>query len=345
MSCHLRYRRAERRRRLGTLLIGVAALALFAADLAAGSSGMTLDRLFAAMAAGPDALEPDAIILWSVRLPMSATAFMVGAALGLAGLLIQTITANALASPSTLGITSGASFGAALAIAFGWSLMGELWMGTIAAAFAFALLISAGILSLGRFRGMTPGTLILAGIIMNFFFTALQQFLQYRSSPETAQLIAGWTFGNLERSSLLAAGAAAGALVLTLVFMLPNAWKLTALTVGEERAKSLGIAVGRLRLAAFAAAALLVAASVSFIGTVAFVGLVAPHAAKLILGDDARDLIPASTLLGGALLLASALTAKLLSTGAMLPVGIVTSLVGVPFLFWLLLRDRGGLNA
>lgn len=329
---------------MGTFLIGIVALALFAADLAAGSSGMTFDRLFAALSDGPDASSPDAIILWSIRLPMSATAFTVGAALGLAGLLIQTITANALASPSTLGITSGASFGAALAISAGFSLGGALWAGTIAAAFVFALLISGAILALGRFRGMTPGTLILAGIVMNFFFTALQQFLQYRSSPETAQLIAGWTFGNLERSSPLAAASAGVALIVVLLLTLPNAWRLTALTVGEERAKSLGIAVGRLRLGAFAGAALLVAASVSFIGTVAFVGLVAPHAAKLILGDDARDLIPASTLLGGALLLASALTAKLLSTGAMLPVGIVTSLVGVPFLFWLLLRDRGGLH-
>lgn len=341
MSCHLRYRQNERRRRAGTLLIGAAALILLLSDLAVGSSAMPLERLWSALLSGPDAPAPDALILWSVRMPMSATTLLVGAALGLAGFLIQTITANALASPSTLGITSGAAFGAALAISMGWSVGGALWLGTITTAFVSALLISAAILLLGRFRGMTPGTLILAGIVMNFFFTALQQFLQYRAAPETAQLIAGWTFGNLERSSLLAAASAGASLIVVLVFALSRAWQFTALSIGEERARSLGVAVGRLRVGAFAAAALLVAASVSFIGTVAFVGLVAPHAAKLILGEDARDLMPASTLLGGALMLASSLAAKLLSTGAMLPVGIVTSLVGVPFLFWLLLRDRG----
>ena len=200
MSCHVHYRQAMKHRL--ALIFGLTALTalLFAADLTAGSSGMPLSAVLNALWAGPSGQSPEALILWSLRLPMTLTALFVGAALALAGLQIQTITANALASPSTLGITSGASFGAALAITAGFTVGGELWLGTMTASFLASLLICALILALGRLRGMTPTTLILAGIVMNFFFMALHQFLVYVASPEVAQLISGWTFGNLERA-------------------------------------------------------------------------------------------------------------------------------------------------
>ena len=340
MSCHIHYRERQRGRFILTACIAAAALMLLAADLATGSSGIPLAELLESLAAGPSGNTPQTLILWELRLPMSITALFVGAALSLAGLSIQTITANALASPSTLGITSGASFGAALAITGGFTIAGELWTGTIAAAFISALIICALILALGRMRGMTPSTLILAGIIMNFFFIALEQLLIYLSSPETAQLINGWTFGNLESAGWLSAAAAGGALAVGLLFLAPAAWQLTTLSVGEERAKSLGVPVGRLRILVFSVSSLLVAASVSFIGTIAFVGLVAPHCAKLLLGDDQRWLIPGSMLAGGFIMLLSSLAAKWLSAGAMLPIGIVTSIAGVPFLLVLLLKSR-----
>ncbi len=341
MSCHAQYKRDQKARLLAAALLAAASIVLFAADLSTGAAGLGSADVLRILFEGPNAEAPESLIVWMIRLPMSLTAFAVGAALALAGLAIQTITANPLASPSTLGITSGASFGAALAVSFGFSPAGELWLGTIAAAFLFALLISFFILMLGRLRGMTASTIILAGIIMNFFFTALQQFLQYRASPEVAQLIAGWTFGNLDRSSMLSAGAALSALGLALVWFCAHIWELTALSIGEERAQALGIRVERLRCLAFAASSILIAASVSFIGPVAFVGLVAPHCSRLLLGDDQRCLLPGSILFGGALMLLSSLASKWLSAGAALPVGIVTSLVGVPFLFVLLIRERG----
>ena len=340
MSCHLHYREAQRHRLLLILGLALLTVLLFAADLSAGSSGMALADILSALREGPSGESPEALILWSLRLPMTVTALFVGAALALAGLQIQTITANALASPSTLGITSGASFGAALAITAGFTVAGELWLGTMAASFIAALVICALILTLGRLRGMTPTTLILAGIVMNFFFMALHQFLIYVASPEVGQLISGWTFGNLERSGWLSAAAAAGAVVFGALMLAPKVWALTTLSIGEERAKSLGIQVGRLRLLVFTTSSVLIAASVSFIGTISFVGLVAPHCAKLLLGDDQRFLMPASMLFGGAILLLSSLLSKCISTGAMLPVGIITSIVGVPFLFVLLLKNR-----
>ena len=339
MSCDLHYR-LQSQRRLTRLTVGFAGLlALALADLMTGSSGLGLREVVGAIAAGPSSDSLEAVIVWSIRLPMTLTALFVGAALSVAGLQIQNITGNALASPSTLGISSAAGFGAAAAITGGITVFGMLWLGTALAAFAMAVIVSAAIYWLGWRRGMYPSTVILAGIVMNFFFMALQQFLQYHASPEVAQLISGWTFGNLERSTWTSTAAAAAAAVAASLYLIGLSWQLTALTIGEERARSLGVPVNRLRVVTFAVSALLVACSVSFIGTIGFVGLVAPHLAKLTLGEDQRYLLPGSVLTGGMLMLASSVAAKLLSSGAVLPVGIVTSLIGVPFLLVLLIRS------
>ena len=318
MSCHQHYRRSTWVRTAVTAVMGGLALALFLADVAVGTSDLSIFQALVALFA-PET-DPTAFIVREIRLPSALTAVTVGAALSLAGLLIQTITA--------------------LAITSGFSIAGELWLGTVSAAFAAALLISGAILKIGHRNGMSPAALILAGIVMNFFFMSLQELLLYLASPETAQLINGWTFGNLERAGKLAAATPAVALAAALVVTVPAVWQLTTLSIGEERAKSLGVPVEKLRLTAFASAALLVAAAVSFIGTIGFLGLVAPHIARLLLGDDQRFLIPGTAFTGAALLSGASLAAKMLSVGSLIPVGIVTSLVGVPFLFFLLIRSR-----
>mgnify|MGYP001098587122 CR=1 FL=1 len=342
MSCDLQYRLQSQKRLRILAAGGVGVVLLALADLMTGSSGMKLAAVLQALLQGPEAGTAEAVIVWSIRLPMTLTAFFVGAALSLAGLQIQNITGNALASPSTLGISSAAGFGAAGAITVGFTIFGMLWLGTALAAFSMAIIVSAAIYWLGGRRGMSPSTVILAGIlmiVMNFFFMALQQFLQYHASPEVAQLISGWTFGNLERSTWTSTATSAAAVIAAAAYLIGRSWELTTLTIGEERALSLGVPVRRLRVVAFGISALLIACSVCFIGTVSFVGLVAPHLAKLTLGEDQRYLLPGSLLTGAMLMLASSVAAKLLSAGAVLPVGIVTSLVGVPFLLVLLLRS------
>ena len=327
------------------MILCAAALLLLIAvglDLAVGSSAMPLSDLVSALFSGPDASDINATIVWSLRLPMTLTALFVGTSLAMAGLQIQNITQNALASPSTLGITSAASFGAALAISLGLSVLGQFWIATATAALFFALFVSFAIYFLSARRGMTPETVILAGIVVNFFFLALQQVLIYRSSPEVAQIINGWTFGNLERASWLAVGLNAVLTFLIAVFLLKRSWAITALTLGEERALSLGIPVKRLRIETFFLSALLIAGAVAFIGTVSFVGLVAPHIAKMLLGEDQRFLLPGTLLSGALLMVLSSLFAKLISAGAIIPVGIITSLVGVPFLLALLVRYSSG---
>lgn len=342
MSCHLHYRQTNRKRMMILCAATVLLLVTMVLDLAVGSSSLTVTALLDALLSGPEASDINATIVWSLRLPMTLTALFVGTSLAMAGLQIQNITQNALASPSTLGITSAASFGAALSISLGLGVLGQFWIATAASALFFALFVSFAIYFLSARRGMTPETVILAGIVVNFFFLALQQVLIYHSSPEVAQIINGWTFGNLERASWLAVALNAALTFCISLFLLRRSWAITALTLGEERAMSLGIAVKRLRIETFFLSALLIAGAVAFIGTVSFVGLVAPHIAKLLLGEDQRFLLPGTLLSGALLMVLSSLLAKLISVGAIIPVGIITSLVGVPFLLILLIRYSAG---
>lgn len=333
------YRQLNGRRLLTGMVLAILTLGLIVVDLGMGSSGIGPGEVVDALLGGPDGDTANTAILWSIRLPMTLTCVFVGGSLSLAGLQIQTITNNALASPYTLGITASASFGAAIAITLGLSVAGYLWIGTALLALVFALAVSLLIFYLGCLKGMSTSTLILSGIIMNFFFQALQQYLQYRASPEIAQIISGWTFGNLQRSSWMSVVVSGCLLAMGAALLSGWSWRLTVLTTGEERARSLGINVERLCLHVFLICSFLIAGAVGFIGTVAFVGLVAPHCAKLMLGEDQRYLLPSATILGGLMLLASSIVSKLLSGGSMLPVGIITSIVGVPFLFVLLMKN------
>ncbi len=333
------YRRIHLKRRMVMVLSVAAVLTMAVVDLGVGSSGLGFAECLRLLLAGPRAEGTYTLIVWQVRLPMTLTCVGVGGCLALAGLQVQTITNNPLSSPYTLGISSGASFGAAIAIVTGLTVFRLQWLGTALTAFAFALFVTLMIFFLGKLKRMSAQTLVLVGIVMNFFFSALQQYLQYRASAEVAQIISNWTFGNLSRASWTSA--AVGILILAAgsLFFVGLSWKLTAFSAGEERAKSLGIQVEKLKMAVFFAGSALIAAAVGFIGTVGFVGLVAPHCARLLVGEDQRYLMPVSAVFGMLVMLSASTVSKLLSQGSMLPVGIITSIVGVPFLFILLMRE------
>ncbi len=341
-SPNLLYKNINRKRGIVFAVSIFISIAAFLADICIGSSGMSITDIIETLLAGPNGETVNTLIVWSIRLPMTLTCVFVGSSLALSGLQVQTITNNPLASPYTLGISAGASFGAAISITFGFTIAGVQWIGTAILAFLFAIAVSMTIFFIGKYRGLNTNTLILTGIIMNFFFTALQQYLQYSASAEVAQIIQNWSFGNLSRASWASVWVSAGILIIGFIILTKFTWKLTAITAGEERAKSLGINVERLRIYTFVICAFLIAGAVGFIGTVAFVGLVAPHCARLLVGEDQRFLIPVTTVLGSLIMLVAASTAKLMSNGSMLPVGIITSIVGVPFLFVLLMREGKG---
>lgn len=334
------YQRMQKRRikvLLATLLaMGVSVLF----DIGTGSSWLGVDQVVEALLGGPSGDSLSTTIVWQLRLPVTLTCIVVGASLGLAGGLMQTLLANPLASPYTLGVSAAAGFGAALALLSGFSVFGLHWLGVPFAAFATSGLASMAIYMIGRSRNMDVKVLILAGIVVLFFFQALQSLVQYLASPEVLQQIVFWLFGSLLKASWLSFFVSGAILLFGLAFAFPKVWVLTALSSGEERAQTLGINTSKLRLQMFLLCSLLTAGAVSFVGTIGFIGLVAPHLARMLVGEDQRFYLPLATLMGALLLCASSLVAKLIVPGTIIPIGIVTSLVGVPFLLYLLVSRR-----
>ena len=330
------WRGGNLRRAAVTVAALLALLASFAADLATGPALLPLADVLAVLGGVSEDRMLNAIVL-QLRLPIAVMAAMVGAALGLSGAVMQTILNNPLASSYTLGISAAAGFGAALAILVGAALPVPEQYAIPIAAFAFAGLACALVAGVGRMRGATPELLVLAGIACLFLFQSLLSLLQFLASPEALQQIVFWLFGSLMRASLGRAAIVAGVLAVVLPLLMRDAWRLTALRLGDERAAALGVRVGPLRLRCFAAVSLLTGVAVAFVGTIGFVGLVAPHIARMLVGEDQRHLLPASAAFGALLLSVASVASKIILPGTVFPIGIVTALVGVPFFAWLVL--------
>lgn len=311
-------------------------------DFTTGPSGLSLVQLQQTLLAPGDVAPSLRVIVWDIRLPYALMAVTVGLALGLAGAEMQTVLANPLASPFTLGLSSAAAFGAALAIVLDWSLPGVPTAWAVPAnAFVFAM-ASALLLDLvARWGGMSTTGVVLFGIALVFSFNALVSLLQFVATAEALQGLVFWTMGSLSRATWPKLGALALALAVVLPFSLLNAWRLTALRLGEDRAGSFGVDVRRLRLGALLRISLLAALSVAFVGSIGFIGLVAPHIARRLVGDDHRFYLPAAALVGALVLSLASLASKTLIPGVVIPVGIVTSLVGIPFFLAIVLRTKG----
>lgn len=334
-----RYRHRHRRR---VLLLSALALALvmsLAVDITTGPSGMSLTRLLQVLWDPASMPRVEAVIVWNVRLPYALMAVLVGAALALAGAEMQTVLDNPLASPFTLGVSAAAAFGAALAIVLGLGIPGVPAQYLISAnAFLFALASVALLYLLARWRGFGVESLVLFGIALVFAFNALVAFVQFVSSQEALQQLVFWSMGSVSRATWSHVTALAAVMVLVVPFSLHAAGRLTSLRLGEDRARSFGVDVSRLRFLALLRVSLLAATSVAFVGTIGFIGLVGPHVARLLLGEDHRFLLPASLLCGALIMSLASLASKTLVPGVLMPVGIVTAMVGVPMFLFLIFR-------
>lgn len=335
------YAQSHQKRLLLCLIMAVLLLIVTLLDLLVGSSGMSIMDVVNAIAQGPSHDSLHGAIIWAIRLPMTLTALLVGGCLGLAGLLMQTVLANPLASPYTLGLSAAAGFGASLAILTGFSIAGFSWLGVPVLASAMALLAAIPIYLMGSRQGMTPQVLVLTGIVVLFFFQSLQSLMLFLAAPEVLQQIIFWLFGSLLKASWHGIAVTGSVLCLGLIIALQFSWPLTALSAGEEQAQGLGINVNALRKMAFLLATLLTAAAVSFVGTIGFIGLIAPHLARMLAGEDQRFLMILSMIIGALLLVSAAIIAKLVLPNGILPIGIVVALIGVPALFYLLLKGKG----
>lgn len=336
------YQRVLRRRLLWIGVLLLAILASLLLDFTLGPAGLSLETLWHALREPASVDAGTRIIVWDIRLPYALMAMVVGAALGLAGAEMQTILNNPLASPFTLGVSSAAAFGAALAIVLGIGIPGiaDQWF-ISANAFVFALFAALMLDGISRWTQVSSSGVVLFGIALVFTFNALVSMMQFIATEDTLQGLVFWTMGSLARASWDKLGVLSAALLVLLPCSLRSSWKLTALRLGEDRAVSFGIDVRRLRLTTLLRISILSALAVAFVGPIGFIGLVAPHIARLMFGEDHRFYLPASALIGALVLSIASVVSKNIVPGVIVPVGIVTSLVGVPFFLSIILRHRG----
>lgn len=325
------------------ILFALAIVLSFISDIMTGPASLTVGDVLRTIFARSSSPQSMQVIVWTFRLPVALMALVVGAALGVAGAEMQTIIDNPLASPYTLGVSAAAGFGAALAIVLGVGILplGEMLLIPVNA-FVCSFLCCMLLYFIARVKRASSETMILAGIALLFMFNAMLALLEYLSTADQVQAIVFWLFGSLTKADWLKFGVTASVLLIALPFLAANAWELTALRLGDDRAKSLGIDVERLRLKTLVMISVLTAMAVCFVGTIGFIGLVAPHIARMLVGEDQRFFMPCSALGGALLLSAASLASKLVSPGAVFPVGIATSLLGIPFFLWLILSKRRG---
>ena len=267
-------------------------------------------------------------ILFKIRMPEMATALIVGMILGLAGACMQTILDNPLASPFTLGVSSAAGFGASLFLLLGISI-NLIAFGAI----GFALIAIIFVYIISRRNFAQTSSMILAGIAVKFFFDSLTSLMQYISTDETLSSIVFWLFGSVSNTNPKQITILFIAFILAFILIIKDSHKLTSLRFGEERAKSLGVDVKKVKIKTFIIVSILSSIGVSFAGVIGFIGVIAPHLARKILGEDQRYYLIGSSLIGAILLVFSSGLSKIVKPGAILPIGIIASLVGLPLIF------------
>ncbi len=279
------------------------------------------------------------VTLWEVRFPRVLLAALVGAALATAGALLQGVFANPLAEPGVIGVSAGAAVGAGVVIVVGgafaaaWSVAG----GAFAAGLATTVLVYV----LARSNGRTEVvTLVLTGVAINAFAGGVLSFLLFTASPAARDQIVFWQLGSLNGATWQAVAVVASLTALGVLAAVLMAPKLDLLALGESAARHLGVDVERLRRNVIVVVAVLATAGVAFTGIILFVGLIVPHLVRMLVGPAHRVLIPLSAVLGAVVLLAADIGARSLVQNADLPLGMLTSLVGGPFFFWLLRRTR-----
>lgn len=316
---------------LAVILLGTILLSLCAGsyetpigELVKGIFGMASDRKIN-------------LVVQSIRLPRIITAILSGAGLGLAGCVLQAVLRNPLASASTLGVSQGATFGAAFAIVV-------LGMGTTDSfgiplcAFIGSIAVALVILGLSKFRQVSPEGIVLAGVAISSMFTGATTLIQYFANEVQLNTLVFWTFGDLGNAGWEDLGSMAAIVTLLCLYCIMHRWDYNALLSGEETAISLGIHVKRLTLVNMVLCCLCSSVIVSQVGLISFIGLVAPHIVRMVVGNNHVYLIPGSILGGATLLLLGDLFARTVISPVILPIGAITSFLGGPLFLYLLFK-------
>lgn len=322
-------------------VLGVLVVIMAFACMFAGSSHMSIEDCFRALLrqGSPAQIR----ILWNIRIPRVLAALIAGAGLSVSGLIMQTTLNNAMASPSTLGVSNAAVFGANLSIiAFAGGFLstghnvsnfaaGANPYATSLMAFVFSAASILLVLALCRIRSFSPNVVVLAGIAIGSVWTAATTILQFYATDVGISAAVIWNFGDLGRATYKTDAVMAAVVLGGAVFFRLAAWRFNALLSGEAVARTMGVNVDLLRFSAMLAASVITAVCVSFLGVIGFVGIICPHVTKRLLGQDHRTTVPVSLLSGSLLLLAADTFSRSLGSGSALPVGAITSLLGAPF--------------
>ena len=341
MNHILELKKRNKRNTAIILLMLAAVLVTGVICLFVGSSNMTVrDAVNALLGGGSDA---QSRIIWRIRIPRVLAAIIAGAGLSVAGLIMQTNLNNAMAAPSTLGVSNAAVFGANLSIivfAGGFLSTGNNLQSfdvganpyaTSVMAFAFATLSVLLILGLCTVRSFSPNVVVLSGMAIGAVWTAATTILQFYATDVGLSAAVVWSFGDLGRATYRTDAIMAVVVLIGFVYFLCMAWKYNALLSGEATAKTMGVHVEGLRFVSLLLASLITAVCVSFLGVIGFVGIICPHVTKKLLGQDHRVTIPVSCLMGSLLLVLADTASRSIGSGTALPVGAITSLLGAPF--------------
>ena len=314
-------------------------VSLYSATL--GSYGLTMSDVFHYISqaiVGADLSEDTAAhVVLNLRLPRIVGAVVCGAALAVCGAAMQSMMKNPLADPYTMGISSGAGFGAALAIIFGIEFIAG--GGIILNAFICAVIPALVILFLSKVRKATPTMMILCGISLMYVFNAMTQLFMMVSSPDDLSEVYTWMVGTLSKVGWSDLAVISAITIIGSVYIQYMANQLNIMGIGDESAKTMGVNVDRQRLIILMVITLIAASVVSFTGIIGFVGLIAPHIVRTILGADNKFLILGSAVFGAMLLLISDMVARTIVSPTMLPVGVVTACLGGPLFMYLILRN------
>ena len=333
----------KKNRRNTTVIVAmlVAVVVVGVACLFVGSSNMSFGEALDALLGGGSGAQSR--IIWKIRVPRVLAAVIAGAGLAVSGLVMQTTLNNSMASPSTLGISNAAVFGANLSIivfaggflSTGNNLssfdVGANPYATSVLAFVFSTLSVLLILGLCTVRSFSPNVVVLAGMAIGSVWTAATTILQFYATDVGLSAAVVWSFGDLGRATYRTDAIMAAVVLAGMVFFMLMSWKYNALLSGEATAKTMGINVEGLRFVSLLLSSVITAACVSFLGIIGFVGIICPHVTKKLLGQDHRVTLPVSCLMGSLLLLLADALSRSLGSGSALPVGAITSLLGAPF--------------
>ena len=327
------------------VLVGIACLFV-------GSSKLSFQETLNALLGG--GTNAQSRIIWKIRVPRVLAAIIAGAGLSVAGLVMQSTLNNSMASPSTLGVSNAAVFGANLSIiAFAGGFLstgnniqsfdvGANPYATSVLAFVFAAVSVLLILGLCTVRSFSPNVVVLSGMAIGSVWTAATTILQFYATDVGLSAAVVWSFGDLGRATYRTDAIMAVVVLVGAVYFMLMAWKYNALLSGEATAKTMGVNVEGLRFVTLLLASVITAACVSFLGIIGFVGIICPHVTKKLLGQDHRVTLPVSCLMGSLLLLLADTLSRCLGSGSALPVGAITSLLGAPFFIAIIFGKKGG---